>query len=276
MGTLEAFQIIGLYFQHHTDLEMGIGKLLVRQGIGRYPFHGVVSFLVNHESSMVDSLGPAKLSDFWEEGERGWGYTKQYAQPRSDTKKRIMYRFTELSEDGSYWVGDYRVENADAWGEAHAILRPISLDEADRLIRWHEAATKTVVLDETMREFESYPREILHLTRLPQVFDHGDNGVLPELESQDPDVQALCKVSLFHDHTLPEAWVEVYCFVNKMAERLNFTWNEVVQRARSRIEREGSLLKALQAINFDIAYEDKMQEMKDEQNYFSQDDDDSE
>jgi hypothetical protein len=247
---MDAFQITGLYFQHSTRLELGIGEMLVRSGVERYPFNGVVSFLINHESSMVDSLGPSILSAFWQK-DGGWGFTKQYTNPKTH-KHLIHYRFTELSIYGAYWIGEYRLENGSAWGEAHAILAPITLDVADKLLARQKTTTAKVILDETMRMLESSPKSILHLSRLPQVFDHGDNGVLPPIERQDPDVRALCESALFENHTASEGWVEVYCFIANMASRLKCEWNDVVNQARSRVEEEGSLLNALKSIHAEL------------------------
>lgn len=268
---MDAFQITGLYFQHKTRLELGIGEMPLRSGVERYPFNGVVSFLINHESTMVDSLGPSILSDFWQKN-GDWGFTKQYTNPKTH-KHLIHYRFTELSAHGAYWVGEYRLENGSVWGEAHAILAPITLSVADELLTRQKTTTATVILDETMRMLESSPKSILHLSRLPQIFDYGDNGTLPSLEIQDADIRALCEITLFDNHTLPEAWVEVYCFIANMASRLKCEWQDVVARARTMVEQEGSLLEALQAIKSELDLDDHLRQYSEENEAYNDEED---
>ncbi len=262
MTTGNILSIAGMYFQYTTEFSMGIGTIMVNSGVGRFPFHGQVFPNSDKQGSMVDSLGTSLLLDFQDNGEQGWSFTKQYTGQRTH-RHQIHYRFTERSVNNAYWIGEYRFDDGSVWGEAHAVYDPIETIPA-RFLRREYEVNHTQVLEDTFRELSLLPSSIMHLSRLPQVFRYGNNGVLPPLEEQDEDIRAVCTNPVFHDHTLPEAWVEVYCFISNISSRMDCSWNDVLQQAREKIPQEGSLLNALRSIHSDLDLQSRMEEYTEE------------
>ena len=262
MTTEDIIAIAGLYFQHNTRLSLGIGTILVNSGVERFPFHGIAFPNSGKQGGMVDGLGSSILFDFQDDGEQGWGFTKQYTGNRTH-RHQIHYRFTERSENNAYWIGEYRFDDGSVWGEAHAVYDPIETIPA-RFLRSQYQSNPTQVLKDTFGELSLLPSSIMHLARLPQVFSYGDNGTLPPLDTQSEDVRALCTDPLFQEHSISEAWVEVYCFIENIAGRMNCSWNDVVHQAREKISQEESLLAALRSIRSELELQSQMAEYAEE------------
>ena len=222
----------------------------------RVPFFGIVNnigprvgFRIDPRVCMADIL-------CFEETETGLHFDMRYHNEGAS----IIHFETEPSRGKPYLIGRYTIHSKESFGEFHMLPpSPSSVsvegwrkEIEDRLPKSDtarsEEKTRAYWTDFSKR-FQTLPRDFLHLSKSPRIYNHNFSLIVPDIDEQAPIVIKACEVIRECTvESLPEVWTRLFLRIHKIAKEMGLNISDVLEQAMESGTEKLSFLGALEIL----------------------------